>query len=79
MFVILNTEYFDESICNSEIIGYFTSEDNAESYLLQNGYTKHKAGALFDGDEDGYFVFEKVFESEYVSYVAFIEELKEII
>lgn len=42
MFVILLDEYFDEmeTPSYSNIIGYFTTYENAEDYLLEHDYRK---------------------------------------
>lgn len=42
MFVILLDEYFDEmeTPSYSNVIGYFTTYENAENYMLEHGYRK---------------------------------------
>lgn len=79
MFVILNEEYFDESMVGSEVIGYYTSYEKAEEYLLNKEYTKDEDTDCFLSEDDCSIYYIKNDEYSYTSYVAIIEELVEIL
>jgi len=74
VYVILEKEYFEESLCGNNVVGYFEKYEDAKEYLIEDGYEKveEEDNFLMELKDDLY-----VKESEFdlVNFHAVIKEL----